>query len=239
MVSWSRRYSGENSRWKFGGFLEFVDCPGTAHRTSRTTARGRDVEDVGTNRLFREAGEVVVLAAVAGAHQGDLRVAGIAEQVAVRSLALGLGAELIHVLDRVAGAAQLPGHVVQGAGLAHASGFLGLEFTLGDPGEFRHGAHLGPDDFRGALGAIGGPVLVAAEVEVVGRQFVRQLFIGQRRQVRHHVPSAKRRAWSCSAQRFQRRTRLFLRLSLFAVTRPRVAGKRTARPCLERFGSCE
>jgi len=124
---------------------------------------------------------------VAGADQGDLRVARIAEQVAVTGFALGLGGELVHVLDRVAGAAQLPGHVVQGAGLAHAPGALGFEFTLGNIGELRHRAHFGADDFGGALGAVRGPVLVAAEVEIVGRQLVRQLLVGQWRQVRHHV----------------------------------------------------
>lgn len=151
------------------GLLELVAAQVLDHRAFQASAGEGDVEDVGADFLFEEAGEVVVLAAVAGADQGDLRVARIAEQVAVAGFALGFGGELVHVLDRVAGAAQLPGHVVQGAGLAHAPGALGFEFALGNLGELGHRAHFGADDFRGALGAVRGPVLVAAEVEIVGR----------------------------------------------------------------------
>ncbi|MOA22367.1 hypothetical protein D3C78_1429180 [compost metagenome] len=111
---------------------------------------------------------------MAGADQGDLRVACIAEQVAIRRLALGLGGELVHVLNGVTGAAQLPGHVVQGAGLAHASGLFGFELTLGNVGEPWQLLDLLGDDFCGALGTVRGPVLVATEVEIVGRQGLRQ-----------------------------------------------------------------
>src|SRR5450830_31706 len=164
------------------GLLERLAAQVLQHRAFQAATGEGDVEDVGADVLLQETGKVVVLAAVAGAHQGDLRVAGIAEQVAVRRFALGLGAELFHVLDRVAGAAELAGHVVQGAGLAHAPRDLGLEFTVGNVGKARHLFHRLGDDLRGALGAVRGPVLVATEVEIVGL-----LFVGQRRQVRHVV----------------------------------------------------
>ena len=58
---------------------------------------------------------------------------------------------------------------------------------FGNAGKRRDLLDLFRDDFRRALGAIRRPVLVAAEVEVVGGQGVGQRFVGQRRQVRHHV----------------------------------------------------
>ncbi len=64
---------------------------------------------------------------------------------------------------------------------------MALEFALGNVSELRQLLDFLADDFRRALGAIRRPVLVAAEVEVVGRQGVGQRFVGQRRQVRNHV----------------------------------------------------
>ncbi|MNZ92210.1 hypothetical protein D3C78_1112260 [compost metagenome] len=124
---------------------------------------------------------------MAGADQGDLRVTGVAEQVAAATLALGLGDELVHVLHRVAGAAQLPGDVVQGAGLAHAPGLVAFELALGHVGEGRHLVHAVGDDLCRALGAVRRPVLVAAEVEILALVGGGQLFVGQRRQVGHGV----------------------------------------------------
>ncbi|MNF65842.1 hypothetical protein D3C84_476190 [compost metagenome] len=149
-----------------------------------------------------------------------MRVAGIAEQIAVACFTLRLGGELIHVLDRVTGAAQLPGHVVQGTGLAHAPGALGFEFTLGNVGEGRNLLDLLGNDFRRALCAVRGPVLVAAEVEIVGGQGVRQRFVGQRRQVWHHVTHLGETAEHglVVAQRFLVIERgFFLRVELVAV----------------------
>ncbi|MNO70190.1 hypothetical protein D3C76_610640 [compost metagenome] len=124
---------------------------------------------------------------MAGADQGDLWIAGIAEKIVATTFALGLGDELIHVLDGIAGAAQLPGDVVQGAGLAHASGFFRLEFALGNIGETGDLLDLLRDDFRRALGTVRRPVLVATEVEVVARIGQRQLLVGQGREVRYPV----------------------------------------------------
>ncbi|MNT75788.1 hypothetical protein D3C72_2147130 [compost metagenome] len=117
---------------------------------------------------------------MAGADQGDLRVTGVAEQVAAATLALGLGDELVHVLDGVAGAAQLAGNVVQGAGLAHAPGLPGLEFLARDAFEGRHLVHGVGHDLRRTLGTVRRPVLVATEVEVLALVGGGQLLVGQR-----------------------------------------------------------
>ncbi|MCY1362804.1 hypothetical protein D9M69_495390 [compost metagenome] len=122
-----------------------------------------------------------------GTDQGDFRIAGIAEQIAIARFALRLGGELIHVLDRVAGATELTGHVVQCSGLAHATRFFGLEFALGNVGEFRQLFDFLGDDFRRALGTVRRPVLVATEVEIVGWQGVGQRLVGQRRKVRDDI----------------------------------------------------
>ncbi|MNV15630.1 hypothetical protein D3C71_1063610 [compost metagenome] len=179
-----REFPDENFRRVL---LELVAAQVLQHRTFQAAAGERHVENVGADGLFEETGEVVVLATVGGTHEGDLRVAGIAEQIAIARFALRLGGELIHVLDRVAGATELTGHVVQCSGLAHATRLFGLEFALGNVGEFRQLLDLLGDDFRRALGTVRRPVLVATEVEIVGGQGVGQLFVGQRRQVRNHV----------------------------------------------------
>ncbi len=65
-----------------------------------------------------------------------------------------------------------------------------------------------------------GPVLVAAEVEIVGGQGVRQRFVGQRRQVRYHVSHLGESAEHglVVAQRFLVIERgFFLRVELVAV----------------------
>ena len=87
------------------GFLEFFAAQVLQHRAFKAATGEGDVEHVGTDVLLQKAREVVVLTAVAGTHQGDLRVARIAEQVAVSGFAPGLGAELVHVLHGIAGAA--------------------------------------------------------------------------------------------------------------------------------------
>ena len=71
---------------------------------------------------------------------------------------------------------------MQGAGLAHAPGDSGFEFAPGNIGESGDFFHRVGNDSGGAFGAVGCPVLVAAEVEIVGL-----FFVGQRRQVRHVV----------------------------------------------------
>ncbi|MNZ90504.1 hypothetical protein D3C78_1094690 [compost metagenome] len=124
---------------------------------------------------------------MAGADQGDFWIGGIAEQVVAATFALGLGDELIHVLHRITGTAQLSGDVVQGAGLAHAPGLVAFELAPGDVGEGRHVVHGVGDDLRRTLGAIGRPVLVTTEVEVLALVGGGQLFVGQRRQVGHVV----------------------------------------------------
>ncbi|MNF88149.1 hypothetical protein D3C84_706360 [compost metagenome] len=117
---------------------------------------------------------------MAGADQGDLRIAGIAEQIVAVARGLRFGGELVHVFDGVAGAAQLPGDLVQGAFLAHAADHLADELTFGNVLVGRQPLDGLGHQAGGAVRAIGGPVLVAAEVE--GMLF---MLVGQLRKVRH------------------------------------------------------
>ncbi|MNZ83612.1 hypothetical protein D3C78_1023450 [compost metagenome] len=127
---------------------------------------------------------------MAGADQGDLGVTAVAEQIVAAAGAFRFGGELVHVLHGVAGAAQLPGNVVQGAGLAHAPGLVGLEFLARDTFEGRHLVYGIGHDSGCTFGAVRRPVLVTTEVEVLALLGGRQLFVGQRRQVRHVVAHA-------------------------------------------------
>ena len=164
--------------------LEFFAAQVLDHRALQAATGEGDVEHVGADVLLQEAGEVVVLAAVAGADQGDLGVAAVTEQVvAAAGRAFRLGGELVHVLHGVAGAAELAGNVVQGAGLAHAPGLVGFEFLARDAFEGRHLVHGFGHDPGGTLGAVRRPVLVTAEVEVLALIGGGQLLVGQRRKV--------------------------------------------------------
>ncbi|MCY1532082.1 hypothetical protein D9M68_673290 [compost metagenome] len=130
-----------------------------------------------------EAGEVVVRPAVAGADQGYLRVAGVAEQLVAAARILRLGGELVRVFGGIAGAAQLPGDLVQGAVLAHAASHLADVLALRDALVDRQ-----PLDRLGhqpgcAIRAVWSPVLVAAEVEGM-----LLMLAGQPRKIRHDEP---------------------------------------------------
>jgi hypothetical protein len=130
--------------------------------------------------LFEETAEVVVLAAVAGADQSDLRAAVVAEQRVAITGVLGLGDELVDVLHRIAGAAQLAGDVLHGAGLAHQADALGDELLARNIFEAGDALDRLGHQACGALGTVGRPVLVTAEVELLVA-----VLVGQRRQVRY------------------------------------------------------